>query len=105
MMSRTILGLLHPGEMGAAIGRCLTDRGHTVLWASQGRSPATAERAAAAGLTDAGTVPELARRAEIILSVCPPHAARSVAGSVTGFGGVFVDANAVSPQTARSVAD
>ena len=50
-----------------------------------GRSPATAERAAAAGLTDAGTVAELARRAEILLSVRPPHAARSVAESVSGF--------------------
>lgn len=103
-MSRTILGLLHPGEMGAAVGRCLTDRGHTVLWVSQGRSPATAERAAAAALTDAGTVAELARRAEVVLSVCPPRAARSVAESVRGFGGVYVDANAISPQSARSVA-
>ncbi len=50
-MSRTSLGLLYPGEMGAAIGKCLTDRGYTVLWASQGRGPATAGRAAAAGLT------------------------------------------------------
>jgi 3-hydroxyisobutyrate dehydrogenase-like beta-hydroxyacid dehydrogenase len=103
-MNRTILGLLHPGEMGAAIGQCLTDRGHTVLWVSRGRSPATAERAAAAGLTDAGTVAELARRAAVVLSVCPPHAAGSVADSVRGFGGVYVDANAISPQSARSVA-
>ncbi len=104
-MSRTILGLLHPGQMGAALGRCLTDQGHTVLWASRGRSPATTERAAAAGLTDAGTVAELARRAAILLSVCPPHAARSVAESARGFGGVYVDGNAISPQTARSVAN
>jgi 3-hydroxyisobutyrate dehydrogenase-like beta-hydroxyacid dehydrogenase len=107
-MNETNVGLLHPGEMGAALGHCLAARGHTVLWASQGRSPDTAQRAAAAGLTDTGTVAELARRAEVILSVCPPHAARSVARSVTGrvpgFGGVYVDANAISPQTARSVA-
>ncbi len=103
-MSRTTLGLLYPGEMGAAIGKCLTDRGHTVLWASRGRGPATAARAAAAGLTDAGTVPEVAARAEVILSVCPPHAAVAVAESAAGFRGIFVDANAVSPQTARSVA-
>ena len=41
-----------------------------MLWASQGRSPATAERAAAAGLTDVGTVAELSGRAGIIFSVC-----------------------------------
>ena len=93
-----------PGEMGAAIGKCLTDRGYTVLWASQGRRPATAARAAAAGLTDAGTVAEVAARAEVILSVCPPHAALEVARSVAGFSGLFVDANAIAPQTTRSVA-
>ena len=103
-MSEAIIGLLHPGEMGAAIGRCLTAPGHTVLWASQGRSPATAERAAAAGLTDVGTVAELAGRAGIIFSVCPPHAAREVARSVAGFSGLFVDANAIAPETTRSVA-
>jgi 3-hydroxyisobutyrate dehydrogenase-like beta-hydroxyacid dehydrogenase len=104
MTDRTIAGLLHPGEMGAAVGRCLTGRGHTVLWASSGRGPATAGRAAAAGLADAGTAADLAGRAGIILSVCPPHAAREVAATVAGFGGVFVDANAISPQTAREVA-
>ncbi len=103
-MSEAIIGLLHPGEMGAAVGRCLTAQGHTVLWASQGRSPATAERAAAAGLTDVGTVAELAGRAGIIFSVCPPHAALEVARSVAGFSGLFVDANAIAPETARSVA-
>jgi 3-hydroxyisobutyrate dehydrogenase-like beta-hydroxyacid dehydrogenase len=103
-MSEAIVGLLHPGEMGAAIGRCLTARGQTVLWASQGRSPATAERAAAAGLTDAGTVAELAGRAQIIFSICPPHAAIEVARSAAGFSGLFVDANAIAPETTRSVA-
>ncbi len=103
-MSEAIIGLLHPGEMGAAVGQCLTAQGHTVLWASQGRSPATAERAAAAGLTDVGTVAELSGRAGIIFSVCPPHAALEVARSVAGFSGLFVDANAIAPEAARSVA-
>jgi len=97
------IGLLHPGEMGAAMGGCLAGAGHAVLWASAGRSPATAARAAAAGLTDTGTVPELAQRADLILSICPPHAAVSVALAVTGFTGIFVDANAISPDTARTV--
>jgi hypothetical protein len=40
----------------------------------------------------------------LILSVCPPHAARDVLQSVSGFEGVYVDANAVSPATARDLA-
>jgi 3-hydroxyisobutyrate dehydrogenase-like beta-hydroxyacid dehydrogenase len=99
-----VIGLLHPGEMGAAVGRCLAGAGHEVLWVSQGRGPATAARADAAGLIDAGTVGALAARADVIISVCPPHAALDVAWAVHGFRGLYVDANAVSPGTAREVA-
>jgi 3-hydroxyisobutyrate dehydrogenase-like beta-hydroxyacid dehydrogenase len=103
-LSGVVIGLLHPGEMGAAIGAALRGSGHTVLWASGGRSAATARRAERAALEDVGTVEELGGRSEAILSVCPPHAAVSVARTLPGFGGVYVDANAVSPATAREVA-
>src|SRR5262249_33354038 len=99
-----VIGLLHPGEMGAAVGRCLTSRGYTVLWASEGRSQGTATRARAAGLKDVGTVADLAGQAGVILSVCPPHAATDMACAVHGFRGLYVDANAISPGTAREVA-
>jgi 3-hydroxyisobutyrate dehydrogenase-like beta-hydroxyacid dehydrogenase len=103
-VSTHVVGLLHPGEMGAAVGRCLTESGHTVLWASDGRSPATEARATAAGLTDARTIAAVAGQAGIILSVCPPHAAADTAWAVHGFRGLYVDANAISPGTAREVA-
>ena len=70
-----VVGLLHPGEMGAVVGGLLRAAGHTVLWASEGRSAATRARAEAAGLEDAGSVADVARRAAVILSICPPHAA------------------------------
>ncbi len=98
------VGLLHPGEMGAAIGAALRTRGETVLWASAGRSRATAERAQGVGLTDVGEVRELCRRCDVLLSVCPPHAALDVARLADGFDGIYVDANAVSPETARAIA-
>ncbi len=90
--------------MGAAIGAVLRQRGIEVLWASAGRSEATAARADAAGLIDAGTVKELAQRSDVLLSVCPPHAAAEVASAVGEFPGVFVDANAISPATTRRIA-
>jgi len=96
--------LLHPGEMGAAIGGVLRQSGIDVLWASEGRSEATHTRAAHAGLTDAGTVDELAQMSDVILSVCPPYAAADVAAAVGDFAGVFVDANAISPATSRRIA-
>jgi 3-hydroxyisobutyrate dehydrogenase-like beta-hydroxyacid dehydrogenase len=99
-----VIGLLHPGEMGAAVGRCLARAGHRVLWASEGRGPDTAARARDAGMTDVRTVRQLAAQAEIILSVCPPHAALDTAWAVHGFTGLYVDANAIAPGTAREVA-
>ena len=103
-MGDTTFGLLHPGEMGAAVGACLTGRGYVVLWVPEGRSAATVARAGAAGLTAVGSLADLVRRADVIVSVCPPHAALDVARQVAGFGGVYVDANAISPATAREVA-
>ena len=90
--------------MGAAVAAAVRGAGHHVLWASDGRSDETRKRADEAALEDAGSAAELARRSDVVLSVCPPHAALEVARSVGGFSGVFVDANAVSPATAREVA-
>jgi len=101
----TAVGVLHPGEMGTAVAAALRERGEPVLWASAGRSAATVERASAAGLEDVGDVPELHRRCEILFSICPPHAALEVAEATAGFSGIYVDANAISPGTARTIAD
>jgi 3-hydroxyisobutyrate dehydrogenase-like beta-hydroxyacid dehydrogenase len=98
-----IVGLLHPGEMGAPVGRALQANGHDVVWASEGRSEATHARARS--FRDAGTVAELCGAAELILSICPPHAALDVAREVAGFQGVYVDANAISPMRAREIAE
>ena len=90
--------------MGATIAAALRSQGHEVAWASDGRSDATRGRAEEAGLRDVGSVAALAAECETIVSVCPPHAALDVARSVGEAGGVYVDANAVSPATARGVA-
>ena len=95
------VGLLHPGEMGAAVGAALVAAGHDVLWASEGRSEAT--RARADAFSDAGTVREVVARCEVVFSVVPPHAALDLARSLPAFDGIYVDANAVSPETARAV--
>src|SRR3954469_2278966 len=88
------IAVLHPGEMGAAIARALHE---TVIWAPEGRSAETAERAR-------GLVAGDPLEADVIVSVCPPHAALDVARSVAGFTGIYVDANAVSPATSQAVA-
>jgi 3-hydroxyisobutyrate dehydrogenase-like beta-hydroxyacid dehydrogenase len=94
------VGVLHPGEMGAAVGAVARAE---VLWAPEARSEATAERARAAGLK-AASLAELVEGCDALLSICPPHAALDVARSVGGFRGIYCDANAIAPATAREVA-
>jgi len=101
----TRIGILHPGQMGASVAAAARSNGAWVGWASEGRGPATRERAAAAGLDEVPTLEALASASEILISVCPPTSARDVAHAVAacGFGGLYVDANAVSPATAREI--
>ncbi|MGZ4354075.1 MAG: DUF1932 domain-containing protein [Gaiellaceae bacterium] len=98
-----IVGLLHPGEMGSAVGAALRANGHDVVWASSGRSEDTARRALEAGLRDTGSVAALLGEAELVLSIVPPHAAAPVAAAAARFGGGYVAAHALSPATARSL--
>jgi 3-hydroxyisobutyrate dehydrogenase-like beta-hydroxyacid dehydrogenase len=102
MPPRTV-GLLHPGEMGAAIGAALRATNHRVIWASAGRSAATRLRAADAGLEDLGEIAAVCASSDVILSVVPPGEATAVAATVSGFDGIYVDANAISPSTANRV--
>ncbi|MFF5185978.1 NAD(P)-binding domain-containing protein [Streptomyces sp. NPDC000345] len=94
------VGIPHPGAMGAGVAAQAVAEGATVRWLPRGRSPATGERAGRLGLRAAGSLAELAATCEVVLSVCPPAAALDVAGQVAaaGFRGVYVDANAVSPE-------
>jgi len=88
--------------MGASLAAaCSGER----LWCSEGRSPATRARAETADLVDVGSLDALVRRAEVIVSVCPPASADGVAGSVAalGYDGIYVDVNAVAPATSRKI--
>jgi 3-hydroxyisobutyrate dehydrogenase-like beta-hydroxyacid dehydrogenase len=99
------VGLLHPGEMGAAVGGCLVSVRHQVLWDPAGRSRATTGRALAAELTGV-SFGQLIAASSVILSICPPHAALDIARQVAdaGYAGYYVDANAISVATAEQVA-
>jgi len=100
----TVTGFLHPGAMGSTIGAtCRGDR----FWVGAGRSAASRFRADAAGLVDAGSLEQLAKRCDTIVSVCPPGEALAVARQVadTAFGGVYIDANAISPDSTARIGE
>lgn len=111
---RPVVGVLHPGAMGAAVGSALRPRAGAVIWAAAGRSRETSKRAELADLIGVPDLAALARRSDVIVSVCPPDAARDVADEVAaalaartdpGRVPVYVDANAVSPATVHAIAD
>ncbi|MEU3601131.1 DUF1932 domain-containing protein [Streptomyces sp. NPDC006798] len=101
------VAVLHPGAMGAAVAGQAVGAGHRVVWVSTGRGEATRGRAGAAGLTECASLSEALAVSGIVLSVCPPQAAEEVAAAVAGhgYGGVYVEGNAISPQRMRSIAD
>nr|UXE44424.1 hypothetical protein Hi04_10k_c2294_00018 [uncultured bacterium] len=101
------VGILHPGEMGISVAASAKNSGCEVYWAAGGRSAATRERAARIGLQEVATVADLCAKSEIVLSVCPPHAAEDVANEVlrAGFRALFVDANAIAPQRTVKIGD
>ncbi len=101
-MSKATVGILHPGNMGVSVAASIKATGNVVLWASEGRSTETQQRASEVGLKDVGSIEKLCTDCSIIVSVCPPHAAEDVAANVLGYGftGLYLDANAISPQTA-----
>jgi 3-hydroxyisobutyrate dehydrogenase-like beta-hydroxyacid dehydrogenase len=99
--------LLNPGQMGEQVGLAARHSASAVYWSSEGRGAATAARATRAGLTDAGNLSDALGKADLVLSVVPPHAAQATAKQVAGhgFSGIYVDLNAVSPGTGKRVHD
>ena len=100
IMDRLRLGILHPGNMGISVAASAQKSGCDVYWISKGRSAQTRDRAEKFGLEDAGTMLNLCQACSAIVSVCPPHAAEEVAEQVLShdFQGLYLDANAISPQ-------
>ena len=97
------IGVLHPGEMGSSIGDCLIQSGHEVFWASSERSQLSRDRAST--WQEKSKLSELVEQVDAILSVCPPSEARALANEVLDlrFRGIYVDANAIAPQTASEI--
>jgi 3-hydroxyisobutyrate dehydrogenase-like beta-hydroxyacid dehydrogenase len=99
------------GEMGAGIGRRLNERGARVLTSLKGRGSASAARAAAAGMQDVADDGALVAQADFILSVVPPGDAAALAQRLreplkaNPNKPVYVDCNAISPQTAATIGD
>jgi 3-hydroxyisobutyrate dehydrogenase-like beta-hydroxyacid dehydrogenase len=107
-MTTPVVAVIAPGMMGAAVAGRLVAHGLKVLTSLTGRSGETVQRARDAGLT-AATDEEIAS-ADYFLSILPPGDAVSLAQrfapllTASNAKPIYVDCNAVSPQTAEKVA-
>jgi 3-hydroxyisobutyrate dehydrogenase-like beta-hydroxyacid dehydrogenase len=106
-----VIGVIAQGMMGAGVGRRLHESGAKVRTLLSGRSQASAERAKAAGMAAAADERELLSGADFFLSVLPPGEAealaRKLAPTLTTLDRkpVYIDCNAISPQTAMRVGE
>jgi 3-hydroxyisobutyrate dehydrogenase-like beta-hydroxyacid dehydrogenase len=97
------LAVLAPGAMGAALAARLVAGGADVVTVLDGRSAHTIERARVAGMRDVplARIPD----ADVVLSVVPPSQVLPLAQrlapalAAAAHKPVFVDCNAVNPQT------
>ena len=105
-MSPTI-AIVAPGAMGSAVARRLSEHGARVLTSLKGRSPATAKRAAEAGMIAAEDA-DIAG-ADIILSIVPPGEAVALAERLAAVivrrekKPLVVDCNAVNVDTVLGI--
>jgi len=104
------IGILSIGEMGYHWARVLGAHGIKVCTFAEGRSGATRERARSIGVELVSTLDELVLKADLIVSIVVPSAAKPVAEEVakalskngrTGL--LYMDANAISPMTADAL--
>ena len=109
MTIRTV-AIMSPGDMGHALGRVLRESGLRVITCLRGRSARTAALAGAAGIEDVADDETLVREAGVLLSVLVPAEAQRLAERVaaalrvTGADLLFVECNAIAPQTVRAIA-
>jgi putative dehydrogenase len=106
---KPVVAVISPGAMGSAVAHCLTVNGIEVRTSLAGRSEATAARAREAGML-AATDEQLAE-ADIILSILPPGDALALAQRLARVLGqaprrpIYVDCNAVNPETVGRIAE
>ena len=104
------VGILSPGEMGSGVGTVLHQHGMRVLTCLAGRGRESRERAARAGFEDVADLDALVRNCDVLLSILPPAVAGAVADQVaeavkaTGSDLLYVDCNAIAPNTASGIA-
>jgi 3-hydroxyisobutyrate dehydrogenase-like beta-hydroxyacid dehydrogenase len=103
------VGVLSPGEMGAAVATVLREHGLRVVTCLEGRSARTRQRVEDARLEVVPSLADLVRTVEAVLSIVPtmsaPVVGAEIAQAITQTGKTidFIEANAISPMTSTTI--
>jgi putative dehydrogenase len=101
----TVIAIIAQGMMGSGVGRRFHQSGAEVRTLLSGRSASSAERARKAGMEAVANEHALLAGADFFLSILPPGEAEALAQRLASalkaleHKPVYVDCNAVSPQT------
>ena len=110
-MSTLTIGIMSPGDMGHSIAEVLDAAGYRVVTVLDGRSKLTKTRAKRSNMEDLGNINEVVSVSDFIFSIMPPEEAENFAKKVAKVidgsdnSPVFVDCNAVSPNTTLDIAE
>jgi 3-hydroxyisobutyrate dehydrogenase-like beta-hydroxyacid dehydrogenase len=105
------IGILSPGDMGHSVGNVLREHGLRVIAYLGDRSERTRALAREAQIEEVASYQALVQEADAILSILVPAqamaAAELVAGALqeTGVDVLYVDCNAIAPQTVQAVGE
>lgn len=103
------VAIMGAGDMGHAVGKALGESGFDVITCLAGRGEHTRELAGIAGMRDTGSLESMVSEADIVLSIMPPAAAEGFGGEIaaaiksSGSMPMFVECNAISPDTTRRI--
>lgn len=108
--ARTV-GVLYPGELGAAVAAVLRGRGLDLVTTLGGRGLATARRCEDAGIVVLNSLADVVRRADVLVSLVPPGAAEDVAAAYCDLAhlapstAIYVDMNSIGPELSAALGE
>jgi len=110
-MSNLTIGVMSPGDMGHSVAAVLHETGCRVVTVLNGRSELSKMRAKRSNMVGLEDLQEMASVSDFIFSIMPPEEAENFAKEVAKAivasrkSPVFVDCNAISPDTTLSIAE
>jgi 3-hydroxyisobutyrate dehydrogenase-like beta-hydroxyacid dehydrogenase len=105
------VAIMSPGDMGHAVAAVLRQGGLRVITRLDGRSARTRSLAERAGLEEVADDAALVREADMLLSILVPAEAMTLAERIAGAVRttradlLYVECNAIAPQTARRIGE